>query len=122
MVTEIPVFLNLTREISLSDFVNKLQTCGLGEITPYEAVYLDKDHYKNCFAFNVEGANQDDILRKLQQILSLDMGHIDIEYEWFLRQSSSKIAIKGKYVNECHTRGGVVDDEVYLSQIIAIVD
>ena len=53
---------------------------------------------------------------------AIDMGHIDIEYEWFLRQSSSKIAIKGKYVNECHTRGGVVDDGVYLSQIIAIVD
>lgn len=89
MVTEIPVFLNLTREISLSDFRNKLQTCGLSEITPYEAVYLDKDHYKNCFAFNVEGANQDEILQKLQQILSFGIGHIDF--------ASIKFCGKGAY-------------------------
>ncbi len=53
---------------------------------------------------------------------AIDMGHIDIEYEWFLRQSSSKIAITGKYVNECHTRGGSIYSAVYQSQIIAVID
>lgn len=77
MVTEIPVFLQLNTEISLSDFEKKLQACNLSEITPYEAVYLDKDHQKDCFAFNVEGNNQDEILSKLQTISSLDLGRID---------------------------------------------
>lgn len=31
---------------------------------------------------------------------ALDLGHIDIEYEWFLRKSKTKIAIPNKYVNE----------------------
>ncbi|HFR3241219.1 TPA: GT-D fold domain-containing glycosyltransferase [Streptococcus suis] len=31
---------------------------------------------------------------------AIDIGHLDIEYEWFLRQSSDKVAIEGKYVNE----------------------
>lgn len=53
---------------------------------------------------------------------AIDMGHIDIEYEWFLRQSSSKIAITGKYVNECHTRGGSIYSAVYQSQIVAVID
>lgn len=30
----------------------------------------------------------------------IDIGHIDIEYEWFLKKATKKIAIKGKYVNE----------------------
>ena len=30
----------------------------------------------------------------------LDLAHLDIEYEWFLRKSSKKISIPGKYVNE----------------------
>ena len=53
---------------------------------------------------------------------AIDMGHIDIEYEWFLRQSSSKIAIAGKYVNECHARGGSIYSAVYQSQIITVID
>ncbi len=77
MVTEIPIFLSLATEISLPDFETKLQAIGLGEITPYEAVYLDKDHQKNCFAFNVEGANQDEILQKLAKISALNLGRID---------------------------------------------
>ena len=28
------------------------------------------------------------------------MGHIDIEYEWFLSRANKKIAIENKYVNE----------------------
>ena len=51
---------------------------------------------------------------------ALDLGHIDIEYEWFLRGSKEKILIKDKYVNE--VKGGrtitQLEDEEYLSQII----
>lgn len=31
---------------------------------------------------------------------ALDLGHIDIEYEWFLKKATKKIAVKNKYVNE----------------------
>lgn len=31
---------------------------------------------------------------------AIDIGHLDIEYEWFIRKTKSKIPIPGKYVNE----------------------
>lgn len=31
---------------------------------------------------------------------AIDIGHVDIEYEWFLRKAKDKIQIEGKYVNE----------------------
>lgn len=51
---------------------------------------------------------------------ALDLGHIDIEYEWFLRQEAD-VAIRGKYTNEA--LGGRVVGECehpdYDAQIIA---
>lgn len=32
---------------------------------------------------------------------AVDIGHIDIEYEWFLMGATEKCAIPGKYTNEC---------------------
>ena len=40
---------------------------------------------------------------------ALDIGHIDIEYEWFLRGEDRKISIPGKYVNEAP--GGRITEE-----------
>ena len=51
---------------------------------------------------------------------ALDLGHIDIEYEWFLRSAENKMAIDNKYVNECGNTGRHpkdCEDEKYLSQI-----
>ena len=31
---------------------------------------------------------------------AIDIGHVDIEYEWFLRGAKDKLPIAGKYVNE----------------------
>jgi glycosyltransferase family protein len=43
---------------------------------------------------------------------AIDIGHLDIEYEWFLRKATHKIAIPGKYVNEIDpTNGGFVEYE-----------
>lgn len=57
---------------------------------------------------------------------ALDVGHIDVEYEWFRRGSTKKVAIEGKAVNEA---GAPVASElppnlkkVYESQIIKTVD
>ena len=52
---------------------------------------------------------------------ALDIGHIDIEYEWYLRGAKERIAIPGKFTNEAKD-GRVVEectDETYLRQIIA---
>lgn len=54
-------------------------------------------------------------------VQALDIGHLDIEYEWFLRRATQKINISTKAVNECQNGGLNVSNEVtdsYLSQII----
>ena len=53
---------------------------------------------------------------------AIDIGHIDIEYEWFLRKANTKIPIKNKYVNEITRRKNKftkVKDKSYFNQIIA---
>lgn len=52
---------------------------------------------------------------------AIDMGHLDVEYEWFLSGTESKIPLKGKYVNECKDGDSisVIYDEDYNRQIIA---
>ena len=50
----------------------------------------------------------------------VDIGHVDIEYEWMRMKATEKVAVKGKYVNEVEEGKIVLDisDEKYLSQII----
>ena len=55
-------------------------------------------------------------------VQALDLGHIDIQYEWYLT-GTSFAPVKGKYTNEAHSGSQVerCEDETYLSQIIAEV-
>lgn len=51
---------------------------------------------------------------------AIDIGHVDVEYEWLLMKSDSRIPLKNKLVHEAHSF--CVDecvDEDYLSQIVA---
>ena len=53
----------------------------------------------------------------------IDIGHIDIEYELYLRNASNMIPIPNKYVNEARKGNiniGNIKDENYYSQIIEI--
>lgn len=54
-------------------------------------------------------------------IQAIDIGHVDIEYEWYLRGSKSHDLIPGKYTNEAAQGNNVVDcnDAWYNSQIVA---
>ena len=56
---------------------------------------------------------------------ALDIGNIDIEYEWFLRGAKERIPIPGKFTNEAKDGVGRVysecEDKTYLSQIVARV-
>jgi glycosyltransferase family protein len=58
---------------------------------------------------------------------ALDIGHIDVEYEWYLNQAKSKTLIKGKYVNETGRKieigsNGLENDERYLESIVVRID
>lgn len=52
---------------------------------------------------------------------AVDVGHIDLEYEWFLKGEGVRTHIPEKYNNEMMETEqlSVLEDEVYLNQIIA---
>lgn len=56
-------------------------------------------------------------------IQALDIGNIDIEYEWYLREAKERIAIPGKFTNEAKDGRNFTDcqDDKYLSQIVTRV-
>lgn len=57
----------------------------------------------------------------LQSCQAVDVGHIDLEYEWFLAGKGIRTSVPNKYNNEI-VGGNVVDeidDPLYCSQIIA---
>ena len=54
---------------------------------------------------------------------ALDIGHVDLEYEWFLRGTGCRCAVEYKYNNELVGGNRVEDiyDEEYLRQIVYVV-
>lgn len=56
-----------------------------------------------------------------QGVKALDVGHIDIELEWFLMGTDTRVAVKGKFVNEVKDDGYIdyeLNDGLYEKQII----
>lgn len=53
----------------------------------------------------------------------IDIGHADIEYEWFLRKATKKIYIENKWVNEVPEKiiAETFYDEDYFNQIDCII-
>lgn len=51
---------------------------------------------------------------------AIDIGHLDLEYEWFLHKAKEKKIIEGKFTNEVQNGDKVIEcnDPLYLSQII----
>lgn len=54
---------------------------------------------------------------------AIDIGHVDIEYEWFLRKATEKIKIENKYTNEAVGGDKVseITDAAFEKQVITIV-
>lgn len=52
---------------------------------------------------------------------AVDVGHVDLEYEWFLRGEGCRTPIDGKYNNELGEEQVLlpIRDEAYISQVIA---
>lgn len=44
---------------------------------------------------------------------AIDIGHVDVEYEWFLMGANEKKPIEGKYVNEAKDLGGIQVKDSY---------
>ena len=54
---------------------------------------------------------------------AIDIGHVDIEYEWFRMKANEKIPVFQKYMNEVGSREiDEIQDESYLLQIIAEIN
>jgi len=55
---------------------------------------------------------------------AIDLGHLDLEYEWFLSGRGDRFAVKGKFTNEVADGNRVAEcqDPKYLSQIICEVN
>ena len=55
---------------------------------------------------------------------AIDVGHIDIEYEWFLKNASTKVVVENKFVNEVNNGENnftKVKDKLYYKQIIKTI-
>jgi len=56
---------------------------------------------------------------------AIDIGHVDIEYEWYLREVNHKVPIKNKYVYEVIGGDINIDDDIqdfhYFQQIVEII-
>lgn len=53
----------------------------------------------------------------------IDIGHFDVEYEWFLMKATKKTKVKNKFVNESNDGRKVykINDEKYSSEIICTI-
>lgn len=56
----------------------------------------------------------------IKGIQALDVGHIDIEYEWFLRKDRTHKKIEGKFVSEAQGGSEVseINEQAYITQIV----
>lgn len=65
----------------------------------------------------------------MEGIQAIDVGHLDIEYEWYKMNATKKVPVKFKYVNEAADKGGrdisdIEDKKVldrYLAQVVDVV-
>lgn len=55
---------------------------------------------------------------------AIDIGHLDIEYEWFLKKANGKTAVDGKSVGEVstHIENVEIIDDNYHRQIIEVIE
>ncbi len=80
---------------------------------------------KNCLIILALGPTATVLAYELSETgyWAIDMGHFDIEYEWFLANAETKIPVGTKHVNECGESGKFeIENEEYRKQIIKIID
>lgn len=67
-----------------------------------EVTYRRAKQIDNVLVLGVLGPTATVLAYDLSQqgIQTVDIGHVDVEYEWYKLHAKSKVPIKGKYVNE----------------------
>ena len=84
-------------------------------ICPSSNAYEKKQEIEN---FVIKNCDKDDLLLialgptatvlsyelSRQGYQAIDIGHLDIEYEWFLNKAKAKVIVPGKFVNETNTK------------------
>lgn len=96
------------------------------------------DKYDEILKASLEHANEDDLFLialgptagvlaydlTMEAYQAIDIGHIDLEYEWFLKGTGGRCEIKNKYNNEMAGGDKVEDivDEKYSNEIICIIN
>lgn len=58
-------------------------------------------------------------------IQALDLGHLDVQYEYYILRAEKKIALAGKYVNEVEEGRNITDsiiDQEYKNSIILEIE
>lgn len=109
--------------------VTSLERILVPEINAYDKYYEIINTVKKCdknkLILLAVGPTATVLAYELSQLgyQSIDIGHVDIEYEWFLRKTDKKIKIENKFVCEAGFGEGVGEfkDELYQKQIISIV-
>lgn len=90
-----------------------------------EILATTKAHYKNHLVLIALGPTATVLAADLSKrgIQALDVGHIDIEYEWYLRNASEKIKIPGKFTNEVFYNSNITpcEDPNYLSEVVCSI-
>lgn len=95
----------------------------------YEEIlkFFTKNNFKNKLVLIALGPTATVLAYDLYLLgyQSIDIGHIDIEYEWYLKNATEKIAISNKYVNEVNNSvdniASLDNDYKYESEIICII-
>lgn len=89
----------------------------LSEVQKYSKEYLcllALGHTATVLAFDLSDSGYQ----------AIDIGHIDVEYEWYLMGAKEKVPIPNRYVNEVKEGRIYSDlkDDLYNRQIIAIIE
>lgn len=91
----------------------------------YDELLEDVENYdKNSLVLIALGPTATVLAADLSRVgyQAIDIGHLDIEYEWFLKQVDHKVPVEGKYVNEAGGYSGDDDNvnQEYQSQIVKV--
>ena len=106
--------------------VKRILAPAIGAFDRYDEIKQTiLDHYHGELIIMALGPTATVLAAELaaMDIQALDIGNIDIEYEWYLMGAKERVAIPGKFTNEAKDGREFTDcqDEKYLSQIVAKV-
>jgi len=106
--------------------VNRILAPAIGAFEQYDAIKQTiLQHYHGELLIMALGPTATVLAAECaaMDMQALDIGNIDIEYEWYLRGAKERIPIPGKFTNEAKDGRTFTDctDETYLSQIVARV-